>query len=658
MKAAAILTALLLLATAEFSKAQQAQPGAPAKALPSVTTTDTGIVIAEEETSAIERALENRVREVLSGIVSPDKFAVYVQVRIKPDAKTIQQYYDERAITSVPGIVLSDTTDNSPANNKLYSLVDTKKIMVVFDRGVTAEQELVAKEILTSKLALDTEKGDKIEFRRAAVPTAIDRQIDLEKGKPQAPSWVKWVLILIGAALLASVAILLWQISLLRERVNSRAKLSAALKVDREEEVASKAPKPGNGTENDEQDAGTDKAPDKTKSALSTYELKERILALLVANPKACSIVARRLFADETGLQKLAITCETVGFEYCKQLFENISPAKWRKVGDYIKANIATLAKTAPETMLQDVYADMLAETLGWDPHQNTKGPFDFLHKLSQPELQKLFNGEEPNNIALIAAFWEPTEMTQILDVLPEDPKKAVILQMSRLQTLPREIIEQAGFKFANRMKAIRDKNETDINGSEVVARILDTVDSSLEESLLSFLEKEDPETRERLRAYYFSFDSLPLISDDVLVQILETTETEDITAALFGAPEAVRKATLNLLPPKKQAIVEDDIRLAYAQKTISPVKTSAARKKIVNKAKKALAERGISLVQLLADARKRAEEAAQQPSAPGLTNDGYVGMDPKISTLDNQSMSGTEMSINDQASTDDKKAA
>jgi flagellar motor switch protein FliG len=566
----------------------------------STVTMRNGKIVAEEETSAVERAIEGRVRDVLSGMMGPDKFAVFVQVNFQPDPKTLQQYYEERAITSVPGIMLANPTEGAPANNKLYSLVDSKKIIVVLDRGVSAEQEAVAREVLISKLGIDASKGDTLDMRRTAVTATGERSIASET-KGQTPTWVKWVFILLGAALVAAVAILLWQISLLRERVEARAKMSADLKVDKEEvktEGSAEAPAGEAGPEE-----GTETTAKKQKP-VSVYDLKEKILGLVVANPKACSVVARRLFANEEGVHKLAVACEAIGFEYCKQLFDNISPSKWRKVGEYLKANMAKVAEANVEQTLQEFYTDMLAESLGWDPQNNGEGPFDFLQKLSSDDLKKLFRDEEPNNIALIAGFWEPADMTQILDVLPEETKKLVVLNMSRLNNLPKDVVESAGLRFANRIKTIRSRQEVDVNGSEIVAKILGTVDSTMEEQLLSFIEREDPEMRERLRAYYFSFDSLPTVPDDVLAPVLETTSTEELTAALVGADQFLQQKLLSLLAPKQRAIVQDDVMLASAQASIAPSKTSAARRKIATIVKKAVAERGMLIAEMLAKSR------------------------------------------------------
>ena len=241
----------------------------------------------------------------------------------------------------------------------------------------------------------------------------------------------------------------------------------------------------------------------------------------------------------------------------------------------------------------------MLAESMGWDPTQNAGGPFDFLHKIGDGELSKLLANEDPGHIAFIAAYWEPEEMSQVLATLTDVRRKETILQIARLRSLPQEIVQQAALRFAERLKALRSRNEVDVDGSDVVAKMLGNVDSNTEEELLKFIEREDPATRDRLRSRYFSFDSLTLLPQDLVAAVVEAMDPSDVTKALAGSADAVIEAVLAVLPPKQRAIVEDDVKIASTQNTIPKQETSVARKNMVVELRKAMKERGIELSQL-----------------------------------------------------------
>jgi flagellar motor switch protein FliG len=263
------------------------------------------------------------------------------------------------------------------------------------------------------------------------------------------------------------------------------------------------------------------------------------------------------------------------------------------------------------------MYTDMLAESMGWDPSQSAEGPFDFLHKLTQKELVRLFDQEDPNNIAFIAAYWEAEEMMQVLAILPDSARKQAVLQIARLQGLPKEVVHQAAVRFAQRLKAIRSRNEVDVDGSEVVARVLGTVDSGTEEELLKFIEREDPATRDRLRAHYFSFDSMHLVPAEVLTAVFETADPSMVTKALVGADDGLVSAVLSVLPSKQRSIVEDDVRLANSQNNVPKHETAEARKILTAEARKAMKDRGIDLASLSGGGHAAAASGGYGSSAP-----------------------------------------
>ncbi len=592
-----------------------------------------GEVIATEEKGAIERSLEGKVRDILDGVIKADHYAVYVQVTIKADAAALQAYYDERALTTLPGIPAPDPDLGSPTNNKLHSMIQTRKIIVVLDKLVTADQELVTKEILRAKLALDDKKGDALDIRRAEVPTSLDRQIASTHQVSGTESWVRYFLIGLAVTLGLAIALLLWQVSILRERVDARAKFKADIKVNSSQDLNSNVSgggmlaAPGQANLNGDADENGERRIT-NGDPISAVELKEKILALAVSQPKACSLVARRLMSTREGMRKLAVACEAIGFEYTKQLFDTVSPAKWRAMGEYLRQNLSEITRAPLGKILLEIYTEMLAESMGWDPSQNSNGPFDFLHKITEPEMAKLLVSQEPSHIAFIAAYWEPEEMSQILSVLNDARRKETILHIARLNGLPREVVQQAAIRFAERLRVLRARNEVDVDGSQVVARMLDTSDNTNEEDLLRFIEREDPAARDRLRQHYFSFDSISTLPSDIMAVVFTEMDPQLVTQALVGMDDGSVQAVLSVFPPKQRAIIEDDVKIANLQSTFSKAEVSVARKQVILLVRKVLKDRGIELHQLGIGG----DGSSQQSSMLDGGHGGHTG--PTASTL------------------------
>lgn len=579
-------------------------------------------ITAVDEIHTIERVIEERVGETLQSVVGENKFAVYAHVEINPDGKLLQEYQEERMLRTMPGLPGSDGVD--APSNKLFSMIRNRKIIVVLDKSVPAEQELVVKDVLQSKLGIDSQKGDSLEIRRSEIASPLGAS-----SSDGASSVVKpWVLA-VAAGILLALGFCLWQLSLMKERLNSRAQLKADVEATGGLSLPPLSVQPGqasSGADSPDSDSGEEAAGSASTShrtiapaaVISAAELKEKIMAMAVSNPQACAIVTRKLLVTREGMRKLAVTCEAIGFEYAKRLFDSIGPAKWRALSEYLRENLAEITNANSGQILLETYTDILCEAMGSDPSQNVDDPFDFLRKLSDSELLRLLAAEQPANVAMIAAFWEAEEMSKILSLLNEQARNQVVVQIARLQGLPKEVVRQAAISVAEQLKAIRARTEVEVDGSQVVARVLGLVDNKTEDELLRFLEVQDPAARERLRSYYFSFDSIPMLPGELIEELCGKLDPSVITAGLTAASETIIEAMLAPLAPKQRAIVEDDVRLNQSQKVAAGPATFEARKTIVHAARQMLKEKGIELSSILNKPSPDSGQAtAQEDSQP-----------------------------------------
>jgi flagellar motor switch protein FliG len=556
-----------------------------------------------EEVRLLERAIEEEVQGLLAGVLVPSEYAVYVSVKIEANDEVLDAYYREVALSHLPGLPMSDPNASLPARNRLFSLVDHKKVMVVLDQSVSAEKELLVRDVLSGKLALQEASGDALEIRRSELGQNFrNRQIaDISPTLKEAPNWMRYALIALAVALVAAFIILLWQLSLLRERVNSRAKLSADLTLDqfnKNEEAT------GVSAEDEENGEGETAAPPvlaadeelKRPDIPSVFELKEKFIALAIAHPKAASHVARKMMNTEEGLFKLAVTSQTIGFEFMKKLFDSISSSKWKTLGSYLRENLVKITHAPAGEAILEVYTELLVESMGWDSDDGTEDPFDFLHKLSESQIRKILMGEDPAQIAFIAAFWEPEELSSILNVLSDGQKKKTLLHVARLKAFPQEVVETAALRFAERLKSIQAEKEVDVDGNQVIAKLLGSIDGELEEEVLAYIGSEDPEVREELRKVYFTFDSLALVPVDILEAVFEKNlETEVLIKALYQAPHDVVDAVLGVLPSKQRSIVVDDLAVAEQRGGVPKNQVYLERKRLLVMVQAELSERGLT---------------------------------------------------------------
>ena len=108
-------------------------------------------------------------------------------------------------------------------------------------------------------------------------------------------------------------------------------------------------------------------------------------------------------------------------------------------------------------------------------------------------------------------------------------------------------------------------------------------------EAMLSSIESTDPVLAAEIRKMIFRFSDVDKLEAKDIAQLADKLETDDIVAALFGAPEAIAEALMAPLSQRNRRIVESEL----GRGGISEERTEAARRKIAGTAV-SLAKNGV----------------------------------------------------------------
>jgi flagellar motor switch protein FliG len=219
----------------------------------------------------------------------------------------------------------------------------------------------------------------------------------------------------------------------------------------------------------------------------------------------------------QAGLKQVALTFDTIGFEYANQIFESLHKEQW----DYLE----TVFYTCPETYtqeqiertLQEVYQQLLSEVMTRQKMSESNSdadPFLFLRSISDETLKNLISQFHSVKVALISAYWHEHEMARILKLLESEKRREVILQINRLQKLPEEFGLQAATSFAKELEhtlypqaevlppPFKSKeasssvkpSQAEINAA--IQRITARASQKEELELLKFIQQESPELK------------------------------------------------------------------------------------------------------------------------------------------------------------------
>jgi flagellar motor switch protein FliG len=324
-----------------------------------------------------------------------------------------------------------------------------------------------------------------------------------------------------------------------------------------------------------------------------------------------------------TGPEKAAILLLFMGEEYASEIFKKLDEREIRALGSHM-SKIDNVPPEQLESLLVEysgalsMGGDLLvrgdsflkraiskavgtrrAESIiGELGEETTSGatPFERIKNADPRLVAEFIRQEHPQTIALIMAHMDHAQSSQVLLELPETLRLDVILRISKLDSVPNDVIEEIDRLLHERFRGVAqaDSGSKKVGGTQTVAEILNRVDSATENEILSRIEEEHQELADEIRQLMFVFEDLLAIDDRGMMALMREVTNEDLTLGLKTASEELKDKILRNVSERARKVIEDDLE------TMGPVRlrdVEQAQQRIVRAAKKLEGEGKVAIM-------------------------------------------------------------
>lgn len=281
-----------------------------------------------------------------------------------------------------------------------------------------------------------------------------------------------------------------------------------------------------------------------------------------------------------SGLDKAAILFKALGPDLAVQLFKGINRNQLQKIREHL-AKITNIPFEVKKAVLEEFYFAFVSEKFT-PAQEETKKPFEFLTNLSDEQVTYLISSETPVIMALAIAQLPVERQVNVLQLLDPTLQPKILAEMGRLKEIPLEGAVNIAHKLKEKSAFIPRASELKRGGGEDLAGILSKMRPRDEKRFMEHLAKEAPELVEQIKRYYFTFEDLPKLPQNILAEVLKSVEASEVAYALKGQSEEVKQLFINCLPQRTQIILEDEMKLLEGPQPRR--KVEAAQKKIVEK--------------------------------------------------------------------------
>lgn len=212
--------------------------------------------------------------------------------------------------------------------------------------------------------------------------------------------------------------------------------------------------------------------------------------------------------------------------------------------------------------------------TFSLPPHLTPNDYFSALNQVDTQTLIHVLSREQPQVIALVIAYMDPTIGAQILAGFSEAYQAQICVSISHLEPVSPEWLRAIVDTLLTEVKSVVDKvSHTPIPH---LAEIINHLSDDESAQILSELETSSADLASTIKDHMFTFNDLSLMDDRGMQKLLKRVDQKLWRIALRGTGEEIQQKVFNNLSKKAAHMLREDLA-EQAVRRVSEVRQAQA---------------------------------------------------------------------------------
>ncbi len=245
--------------------------------------------------------------------------------------------------------------------------------------------------------------------------------------------------------------------------------------------------------------------------------------------------------------------------------------------------------------LLDATFGEERARNLWESAKTHEQKPSKFLKTCDSRILANILKTEHPQTISLVLSNLDLRKATEVVGFLPSKIQSEVIMRMANLERVDQKILEEIESVLKEQLESIGVIEGRRLGGVDVVAGMLNEMDRSMEAAILEGIEERDPELADRIKQLMFTFEDLLNLDDKSIQILLKEISSDDLTTALKGSSEALKRKMLSNMSERAAKMLEEDLEamgpLRVSEVERAQIKIAMTAKKLGEEGKIMLSE-------------------------------------------------------------------
>jgi len=287
-----------------------------------------------------------------------------------------------------------------------------------------------------------------------------------------------------------------------------------------------------------------------------------------------------------TGIQKAAILLISVGDQVSAELLKRLSDDEVQAVTAAI-ASLPAISREQAEAVLEefrnatsqsgqghggvDFARRILTSAFGAEGSKNhvarlhkaagrTSDAGQRLQRLDPQLLARFVESEHPQTIALVLAHLSAAQSAAVLRSMPAELRSEVTIRLAGLDQISPVVMNKISSIISRKLQTLGEVKRESSGGLRAVAEMFNQLDGEMSNEILAQVGERDAGLVESIRQKMFVFDDLMMIDANGVKELLGRADRKQLTIALKGTGDELRKHLLQGMSQRGAAMLMEDM--------------------------------------------------------------------------------------------------
>ncbi|MCP4749578.1 MAG: hypothetical protein GY866_01675 [Proteobacteria bacterium] len=463
------------------------------------------------------------------------------------------------ATTTLPGFELEDKSavpKISDVIGNTYWRIKRMRIDLIMHKVVSPSVDTFIRETVPVVSELDPARGDLFNYI-PIIPKSIEEGIEEENAltgirplekRYYGLSLQEWIYVGIALFSLLIIAILIWRM------VRIRRNLTALEDAIEHEQMVKKTGEKKDPVEElrKEREERLTKQEALVNNAIlkeKNEQIGEEVITQLLGRKDWAAKLIEEFGKDKQGIEKMSGLVSIMGANTSRKLFAGIMGEEKYLEIEKMAEDVA-LDPAQEQELLREVQKTIFTNKLLY-PEDVAIDPFAFLKDLTTGQIGFLIRDEPVKIKAIILSQLTSMDTAGTLEKLSKEERGKVVLEIGKINDLPLELLEKVAYNLADKARSVPDDNTVGFDGIDRVVDVISESNSQVRQDIINNLRVSDRKLSEKVESRLFLFESIPVVPQDVLTEVVRNLPSEDVITAMVGSSKKLQEKTILCFPDK-----------------------------------------------------------------------------------------------------------